>query len=204
MLAGRLRSAATIFVLSMPGQQARHADRRLGEVVAQRLGDVQDRRLRDAVDAAAGQRGDRRRVHDVTGLACLEHARQERVDAVQHAEDVDAEQPVPVLDLELLHVAEDRGRRRCCTARAPRRTPRTRRRRVPARTRSQSASACTAIARSVAGDIAPIGDVPQPVPARCRRSTTLAPASRGPSRADGASRCALARDRSMTRARPVR
>ena len=43
----------------------------------------------------------------MAGLARLEHARQERVDPVQHAEHVDAEEPVPVLDLEVLHVAED-------------------------------------------------------------------------------------------------
>ena len=55
----------------------------------------------------ARERGDRRGVHDVPGLAPLEHAGQERVDPVQHAEDVHSEQPVPVFDLEVLHVAED-------------------------------------------------------------------------------------------------
>ena len=55
----------------------------------------------------ARQRGDRRSVHDVARRTFLEHARQERVDAVQDPEHVDTEEPVPVFDLQILHVAED-------------------------------------------------------------------------------------------------
>ena len=53
-------------------------------------------RVRREVRDAAHEAGDRRGVHDVARCSLLQHDRQERVHAVDHAPEVDAEHPLPV------------------------------------------------------------------------------------------------------------
>ena len=81
-----------------------HPDRQLvdGQLLGQRLGDRHDRRLGRRVGPDEGhpaeQPGDGRGVHDVGRRALLAEDRQEAVDAVDHAPEVDVDHPVPVVE----------------------------------------------------------------------------------------------------------
>ena len=94
-VAGRVADAG----LHETRAQHRHADRRSqpGEVVVQRLAQPDDRELGRAVHAEPGHATEarqRRGVHHVS-LVLLEQQREERVHAVHHAPEVDADHPVP-------------------------------------------------------------------------------------------------------------
>ena len=162
------------------------------QLAPQALGDGGDRGLGRGVHRAVGERRERavrrRRVHHVPGSALLEQHRDERVDAVDHAEHVDVDGPAPVVDVVLPQraVGARRDRRRCCTRGAPRRTGRAWRRAGAPPTRASETSVATPITSS----------------SRRRRSSSTVASSSGSSMSASTTFMPSARNRSPS-ARPI-
>ena len=97
--AGRLRSDSRMRVATPIGQSTDDADAVGPEILGERLREADHRVLRGVVDAeplAGDQSGHGGGVDDVAALAAGDHARDERLDAVDHAPEVHAEDPLPV------------------------------------------------------------------------------------------------------------
>ena len=126
---GRLRSLSVIRVAMKPGSSTdTPTPASLGvQVEGQHLRQRDHAHLRHRV---AGQPADgqharhRGRVHDVAALALLQQPGHEGPHAVDHAPEVDAEHPSPVVERERPGRPPRPRRRRCCTRRGPRRTRR--------------------------------------------------------------------------------
>ena len=126
-----IRPSATIAVLIMPGQIAVTPILCGASSLAQRLREPAHGELARDVRGHARRRVDAeddRDVDDVAAGAALDHLRDEEVAAVDDAAQVDAEQPVPVVERRVEERAADRDARvvdddigRAATARGPRR-----------------------------------------------------------------------------------
>ena len=104
--------------------------------------------------------------------SAFQQVRQERLDAVDDAPQVDVDDPLPVPHRQLLDRGRRRRRRRCCTPGARRRSARSSRRRAPRRCRRRLTSVRTPI------DAELLGRRGERAPARCRRPRRACPRRR--------------------------
>src|SRR6185312_17311765 len=91
------------------GTEYGDADVGVGELVAQRLHHADDGKLRGGIHARAAMSddpGDRGCGDDLSALAVRLNPRQEGMDSVEHAGDVDSHAPVPVIVRRLAQAAE--------------------------------------------------------------------------------------------------